>query len=39
MKKLSKVEWIAVTIAVVFVGYTLFGSNIMSLFQKNIIKF
>jgi peptidylprolyl isomerase len=35
MKKLSKNEWIAVTIGVVFVGYTLFGANIMSLFQKN----
>jgi FKBP-type peptidyl-prolyl cis-trans isomerase len=34
MKKLSKTEWIAVAAAVVFVGYTLFGSNIMSLFQK-----
>ena len=35
MKKLSKKEWIAVAIAVVFVGYTLFGGNVMSLFQQN----
>ena len=35
MKKLSKREWIAVAIAVVFVGYTLFSGDIMSLLQKN----
>lgn len=35
MKKLSKKEWIAVAAAVVFVGYTLFGGSIMSLFQQN----
>lgn len=35
MKKLSTKEWVAVVVAVVFVGYTLFGGNIMSLFQKN----
>jgi FKBP-type peptidyl-prolyl cis-trans isomerase len=35
MKTLSKKEWIAVAAAVVFVGYTLFGGNIMSLFQTN----
>lgn len=35
MKKLSKKEWVAVAAAIVFVGYTLFGSNIMSLFQQN----
>lgn len=35
MKKLSNIEWVAVAIAVVFVGYTLFGGSIMSLFQKN----
>ena len=35
MKKLSKKEWIAVTIGIIFVGYTLFGGNIMNLFQKN----
>jgi len=35
MKKLSKKEWIAVAAAVIFVSYTLFGGNIMSLFQKN----
>lgn len=37
MKKLSKKEWVAVAVAVVFVGYTLFGGNIMSLFQKNLM--
>ncbi|MEK7200755.1 MAG: FKBP-type peptidyl-prolyl cis-trans isomerase [Patescibacteria group bacterium] len=37
MRKLSKKEWVAVAVAVVFVGYTLFGGNIMSLFQKNLI--
>ncbi len=37
MKKLSKKEWIAVAIAVIFVSYTLFGGNITSLFQKNIM--
>lgn len=35
MEKLSKKEWVAVAIAVIFVGYTLFGGDIMSLFQKN----
>lgn len=35
MKKLSNKEWIAVAVAVAFVGYTLFGFNIMSLFQKS----
>lgn len=35
MKKLSKKEWVAVAVAVIFVGYTLFGGSIMSLFQKN----
>jgi FKBP-type peptidyl-prolyl cis-trans isomerase len=35
MKKLSRNEWIGVAAAVVFVGYTLFGGDIMSLFQKN----
>ena len=35
MKKLSKKEWVAVGVAVVFVGYTLFGGSITSLFQKN----
>jgi FKBP-type peptidyl-prolyl cis-trans isomerase len=35
MKKLSKGEWVAVAAAIVFVGYTLFGNNIMSLFQQN----
>ncbi len=34
---MSKKEWVAVGVAVIFVGYTLFGSNIMSLFQKNIM--
>jgi FKBP-type peptidyl-prolyl cis-trans isomerase len=37
MKKLSKGEWVAVAAAIVFVAYTLFGGNIMSLFQKNIM--
>jgi len=36
MKKLSKKEWIAVAIAIVFVGYTLFGGEVMNMFQKNI---
>jgi FKBP-type peptidyl-prolyl cis-trans isomerase len=35
MKNLSKKEWIAVGVGVVFVGYTLFGGNVMNLFQKN----
>lgn len=34
MKKLSKKEWVAVSVGVVLVAYTLFGGNIMSLFQK-----
>lgn len=37
MKKLSKNEWIAVGAGIIFVGYTLFGNNIASLFQKNIV--
>lgn len=37
MKTLSKKEWVAVAVAGVFVGYTLFGGNIMSLFQKNLM--
>lgn len=37
MKNLSKKEWVAVAVAVIFVGYTLFGGNIMNLFQKNIM--
>jgi FKBP-type peptidyl-prolyl cis-trans isomerase FkpA len=35
MKNLSKKEWVAVAVAVIFVGYTLFGGSIMSLFQKS----
>lgn len=35
MKKLSKTEWIAVAVAVVFVGYTLFGGDVTRLFQNN----
>lgn len=35
MRKLSKKEWLAVAAAVIFVGYTLFGGSIMSLFQNN----
>ena len=34
MKKLSKKEWIAVAVAVAFVGYTLFGSTINNLFPN-----
>jgi FKBP-type peptidyl-prolyl cis-trans isomerase len=37
MKNLSKNEWIAVSAGIIFVGYTLFGGSIMSLFQKNIM--
>ena len=37
MKKLSKKEWVATAIAVIFVGYTLFGGEITSLFQKNLM--
>ncbi len=33
--KLSTKEWIAVAVAVVFVAYSLFGSNIISLFDNN----
>lgn len=35
MRKLSTKEWIAVAAAIIFVGYTLFGSNIMGLFTQN----
>ena len=35
MKKLSTKEWVAVSIAIVFIGYTLFGSEIVSLFNKS----
>jgi len=35
MKKLSKTEWIAVAVGVVFVGYTLFGGSVTGLFQKS----
>lgn len=35
MKKLSKTEWVAVAVGVVFVGYTLFGGSVTNLFQKN----
>lgn len=35
MKKLSKKEWIAVGVGVIFIGYTLFGGNIMGLFKGN----
>lgn len=34
MRKLSIGEWVAAAVAVVFVGYTLFGGNIMNLFKK-----
>lgn len=36
MQKLSKKEWIAVAAGVIFVGYTLFGGSITTLFQKNV---
>lgn len=36
MKKLSKKEWVAVAAAVIFVAYTMFGGDIMSLFQNNM---
>ena len=35
MKKLSKKEWIAVAVAVIFVSYTLFGADIIRLFQDS----
>ena len=35
MRNLSKIEWIAVAVAVVFVGYTLFGGDVTRLFQNN----
>jgi len=35
MKNLSTKEWIAVAAGIIFVGYTLFGSDIINLFQKN----
>jgi FKBP-type peptidyl-prolyl cis-trans isomerase len=34
MRKLSKGEWVAVAVAVAFVGYTLFGGSIMRLFEQ-----
>lgn len=37
MKNLSKKEWIAVSVGIIFVGYTLFGSDIINLFQKNTV--
>ena len=33
MKELSKKEWVAVSVAVLFVGYTLFGGSVTSLFN------
>jgi FKBP-type peptidyl-prolyl cis-trans isomerase len=36
MKRLSKKEWVAVAVAGIFVAYSLFGSNIMRLFQKEV---
>lgn len=35
MRKLSKVEWIAAGLAVIFVAYTLFGGDIMNLFNQS----
>jgi len=37
MKKLSKKEWVAVGVAIIFVGYTLFGSSIIKLFKNNLM--
>lgn len=37
MKNLNKKEWIAVSVGVIFVGYTLFGGDIMNLFKKGTI--
>src|SRR5689334_1644095 len=34
MKTLTKNEWVAVVISILFVGYALFGSNIMSYFNQ-----
>ena len=34
MRKLSKVEWIAASLAVLFVAYTMFGADIMNLFNR-----
>lgn len=38
MKNLSKNEWIAIAAAVIFVSYTLFGGDIVSLFRKSSVK-
>ncbi len=35
MRKLSRNEWIAVFIAIGFVGYTLFGGSINNVFKKS----
>jgi len=35
MRKLSKSEWIAAVIAILFVGYIFFGNQIMSVFNTN----
>lgn len=35
MAKLSKKEWIAVSVGVLLVAYTLFGGSIINLFQNN----
>ncbi len=36
MKKLSKGEWVAVAVAVGFVAYTLYGSNVSGLFTRGM---
>jgi FKBP-type peptidyl-prolyl cis-trans isomerase FkpA len=36
MKKLSLKEWVAVGAGVLFVGYSLFGGDIMNLFNRNM---
>ncbi len=35
MKKLTKIEWVAVALAVVFVSYMFFGGNIMNMLKNN----
>jgi FKBP-type peptidyl-prolyl cis-trans isomerase len=37
MRRLSTKEWIATALAVIFVAYTLFGGDIISLFQRNLM--
>lgn len=37
MRKLSKKEWVAVAVAVVFTGYAFFGPSIMSIFKTQTV--